>query len=749
MDQGVSVDGRVMSVLFSNPDNGYSVLKIASEGESGEAETVTAVGCFPQIAPGEDVVLTGTWSNHPDYGRQLNVTWAERYLPEDESGMQLFIGSGLLSGIGSRTAARIVETFGAETYDVLSAQPERLSAVKNITPERAKEICAQFSSLMDLRRLMEFAGNMGLATAVALRLHMVLGSAAIDKLTSNPYILASGDFGVKFQDADRLAMQMGISADSDLRMDAAVLHELHFNGRSGHLFVPYAKLVAAAAQLLQLASPAPAEDALERLIATGQIVCEHICGVDACYLAENYEAECDVALRLAQSAAMESVLREADLLPLLDKAERSLGITYADRQREAILCAAKHGVMVLTGGPGTGKTTAIRGILLLFRQMGLSVCAAAPTGRAAKRISQLCDVEAKTIHRLLEAGASSDQQLTGFARNEDNPLDTDAIVIDELSMVDIPLMQALLKALRPDVRIVLVGDADQLPSVGPGNVLRDLIASGVIPAVHLDEIFRQAKESAIITGAHAINDGQMPAISGKKDFFLMKRGSVPQIRDTIVELCSKRLPGYQGLSAADIQVITPTKMREAGSVQLNQALQAALNPGKPGSAELKLAGCVLRAGDRVMQTRNNYDLAWDNLTHTESGLGVFNGDIGVIEEIDRETELVTVRFDDRYCAYTYEQAGELELAYAITVHKAQGSEFPCVVFALSDSAPRLLTRNLLYTGVTRARSLLVAVGLPETMGNMVRNNLPTRRYTALRARLKRECAALNGTASAE
>jgi len=732
-DNKEQIGGRAASVIFTNEDNGYTVLRL--EGPEGH---FTAVGCIPFPAPGEDYLLTGTWIQHPEYGRQFQVESFERWLPSDQDGMIVFLGSGLLRGIGTVTATRIVEEFGPESYGILRDHPEKLSALRGITEARAKEASADFVRQLELRQLIEFTAQCGLPVETALRLHMRLGPLALSVVSDNPYILVDDYYGIDFAVVDRFAMELGFTADASLRLEAAIRYELLFNSRSGHVFVPREKLCMISCQLLEQSDTAAMQAALDNLINCGEVICENICREDACYLASLYEAESECASRLIRARRAGKQYRRNDAEPLILDAERKLSIEYAHAQREAMFCAAENGVMVLTGGPGTGKTTTIRGILLLFEQMGLSVTLTAPTGRAAKRITQLCGAEAKTIHRLLEAGRTPDNTAAVFGRNAENPLDTDAIIVDELSMVDLPLMHALLCALRPDTRIVLVGDADQLPSVGPGNLLRDLIASGVVPAIHLDEIFRQAQESAIVTGAHAVNNGCMPTLTGTKDLFFMRRNRPEDTVSTVVELCKTRLPNYYHLDPAQIQVITPTRQRETGCVSLNQSLQAALNPPARSKAEFRRGDLLLRVGDRVMQTVNNYDLLWQKEDASEAGMGVFNGDIGVITEIDTKAELINVRFDDRMVTYAAEQAHDLELAYAVTVHKSQGSEFPCVVFVAYDGAKRLLSRNLLYTGMTRARDLLVMVGRPETLSYMIDNNVPQKRYTALRVRLRRE-----------
>ena len=736
------ISGRAAAVLFSNEENGYTVLRL--EGDEG---LFTAVGCIPCPAPGEYYDLQGQWGAHPEYGRQFKVVSFQRTLPDSIPQIEAFLASGLFPGIGRATAHRIVERFGEEALEVLRDNPAAYAEVRGITAEHAMELGETFAWQYELRSLMDFTSQMGLPAQTALRLHTRYGSAALGLLTDNPYILIDDYFGVPFRDADRFALEMGIHPASSIRYEAALRATLLHNQDNGHVFLPRGKLCAAATLLLSLEGPEAMEDALEALISRGEVVCEPILREDACYTAAMYSAECGVAERLLHLAALHSDYRRDDAEPLIAAAERSLGISYSPLQREAVLTAAESGLMILTGGPGTGKTTAIRGILSVFEQMGLSVMLTAPTGRAAKRMTALTGADARTIHRLLEAGYTPDHTRSVFSRNEENPLDADAVIVDEVSMVDLPLMHSLLCALRPGTRLVLVGDADQLPSVGPGNLLRDLLASGVLPAVRLDEIFRQARQSRIIVTAHQVNDGLPPPTEPQdaaSDYFFMKRSRPEDVAALVTELCRTRLPGYRGLTPADIQVIAPTKVRSCGTLALNQRLQEALNPARSGRDEMRTAAGVLRVGDRVMQNVNDYDLPWER-DGAEAGLGVFNGDIGTVEQIDARSGFLTVRYDDKLATYAAEQLHELELAYAITVHKAQGSEFPCVILVLFDGPERLLTRNLLYTGLTRARSLLVIVGRPDTLSLMAGRDHTQKRYTALRVRPRRGMQKGSGT----
>jgi len=734
----VSVDGRAAAILFRNDDNGYTVMKF----ETDSGEMITVVGCIPSAAPGEYYSFVGTWTEHPNYGVQLKAERFERSLPDDEEGIVMFIGSGLISGIGSTLAERIVDMFGPETFDILSGYPEELCKVRGITETKAKEIVANFSEQLNIRRVLEFMLSYNFSADVAMRLYARLGPLAVDGVRRNPYLLVDDYYGVAFNTADQFAAELGIDPDSQMRIEAAIRYNLIFNANNGHVFIPYEKLYKATCYLLSVCEQEQFDEALERLTECGEVVRETICGEDACYLLSLHEAECDVAKKIAVLSRSPKKLRDVDVL--ITRAEQMLGITYAENQREAIRMAIAHSVMILTGGPGTGKTTTIRGIICMLEEMGYSIALAAPTGRAAKRMSELCGKEAKTIHRLLETGFSTDGLEQTFARNIDNPLDHDAVIVDELSMVDISLMKSLLDALRDETKLIMVGDCDQLPSVGAGNVLRDLIASGCVATVHLTEIFRQARESMIVMNAHAINTGEKISLKSSKDFFFMRRAEPQEVVSTVMELCKTRLPSYFKIDPSDIQVITPSKIRETGTHVLNKNLQSALNPKNREKAEKQYGDTIFRVGDRVMQVRNNYDIMWKKTDGSEAGLGIFNGDIGVIEQINPDTELITIRFEDKLADYTTELLGELELAYAITVHKSQGSEFPAVVLVAADAPKRLMSRNLLYTAVTRAKSYLVVVGTAEVLEQMIANNVQHKRYTSLRVRLRRIVESLSG-----
>jgi exodeoxyribonuclease V alpha subunit len=539
---------------------------------------------------------------------------------------------------------------------------------------------------------------------------------------------------VTFSAADRLALSLGLEGDSARRVEAGLVFELTHNLSNGHTFLPRRKLLTAAAQLLDVEGE-PLSEGLDALIHRGEVTQEEVAGETACYLSYLYESECYVAHRLTEMSAVEFTPPRG-IRKLIDGIGREQGIVYAPRQREAVELAARCQVMLLTGGPGMGKTTSLRGVLALFEQMGLETALCAPTGRAAKRLGDACGVEASTIHRLLE---TQFDQVTGrlvFAHDESDPIKADAVIVDETSMVDLVLMRALLAALRGDCRLILVGDPDQLPSVGAGNVLSDLLRSGVLPTICLTEIFRQAAESAIVTNAYQVNQGSLPSLqNGQGDFFFLRRGEADRAVETIVELCKTRLPQHMGISADQIQVLSPTRKHMAGTAALNRALQEALNPPTEGKNERRFGNTAFREGDRVMQVKNNYDMMWQEKNSLRTGMGIFNGDIGTIVAIDPRQDMITVDFDGRLAEYPPELLGELEVAYAVTVHKAQGSEYRAVVFAAVDAAPMLLTRGVLYTAITRARALFIAVGTEDVLARMTANNRQRRRYSGLRARL--------------
>jgi len=730
MEELTCCEGTVHSVIFQNPENGYTVLRLLTP----EGEAVTVVGCVPCAAPGEHLAASGVWETHPQHGEQLRALELERSLPEDEEEIFSYLSSGICKGVGPATAQRIVDRFGAETLDILEREPERLNTIKGITAKKAREIAEGFRQHMGLRRLMAFLAQYQLPPVLAMHLRRLYGGEALEMVRQNPYLLAGDGWGVAFSAADEIAMSLGLAADSGCRVEAAVAYELGHNENNGHVFLPRNKLLDATCRLLDCGLE-PVEAALDALIQRGAVVQEHVAKVDACYLRRLWEAELSACTRLNillaaeadESRAAEQTVREI---------EGEQGVTYAPQQRQAVELAARKGVLILTGGPGTGKTTTLRGIVALFRRMGLDTVLAAPTGRAAKRMSELSDSEAQTIHRLLGVKWDENTREPVFSKTEKEPLEADAVIVDEMSMVDLPLFSALLRALRPGTRLVLVGDADQLPSVGAGNVFSDLIRSGRVETVFLREVFRQAEQSAIIRNAHAVNLGQPPALaSNQGDFFFLCRREAERTVSTVVELCKTRLPGGMGIPADQIQVLSPMRKGPGGTVRLNGCLQEALNPKSPDKRELLWGERLFREGDRIMQTRNDYDVIWER-EDGSVGSGIFNGDMGRIEKIDPSGEVLELAFDDgRRAVYGIEQLSELELAYAVTVHKAQGSEYRCAVLAAMPSAQSLMVRGVLYTALTRARELLVVVGDDAVLRSMAANDRQQRRYSGLRWRL--------------
>lgn len=730
MEEYSTIAGTVHSIIFQNPDNGYTVLRLLTE----EGEVITAVGCLPCAAPGEGMLLTGRMERHPQHGEQFAVRDAERRMPAEEDEILSYLSSGAIRGVGPATAARMVERFGDRTLEVIESEPERLTALKGITSKRAMEIAQAFRAQMEMRRLMEFLGRFDLPVVLAMLLERRYGGTALEVLRENPYLLAGEAFGVEFSAADEIAMSLGIAADSPCRVEAAVLFELEHNAGNGHVFLPREKLMDATARLIDCGYD-QAERAIDDLTERGAIVEQQVANVEACYLRRFYEAECYICRKidLLLSAVAD---QGGDVTELIGRIEAEQGISYAPAQRQAVEIAAREGVLLLTGGPGTGKTTSVRGIVALFRRMGLDVVIAAPTGRAAKRMGELCGMEAQTIHRLLGMSFSPATGEASFVKGEKEPLEADAVIVDEMSMVDLTLMAALLRALRPGCRLVMVGDPDQLPAVGAGNVFSDLIRSGRVAEVSLREIFRQAECSAIVRNAHAVNEGRLPALDNDQgDFFFLRRRDPVRAADTIVELVKSRLPDRMGIPADQIQVLTPTHHGEAGTFRLNQALQEALNPRRPDRRERIWGDRLFREGDRIMQTKNDYDVVWEKADGTV-GTGMFNGDVGRIEQIDPSGEWVTVNFDDRLATYTADQLSEIDLAYAMTVHKAQGSEYRCVVIASVNAAPGLMVRGVLYTAMTRARELLILVGDEGAVARMTENDRRQKRYSGLKWRLR-------------
>ena len=734
----IVIEGPVQTVVYQNPENGYTVLRI----RVGE-DIVTCVGNLPGVSAGEELRLYGGWTSHASFGRQFKAQRAERFLPQESDAIYEYLAGGAVKGIGPKLAAQIVSEFGRETLDVLENSPEKLAQIRGITPRKAEEFSRRFREQTGLRRLMEFLVDNGVKPAAAAKLYRVYGDEAESAVAENPYILARDEFGMDFPAADELARKLNFAPDARVRVEAALAFELRHNEGNGHVFLPRDKLIPATAQLLDIQAD-PVESALDGLLQEGSLVCQQVAGVQAVYMADMLEAEAGVARRLGTMCRW-GVDKVSGLPVLMQRAEHACGITFAEKQRMALEEAANRRLLVLTGGPGTGKTTTVRGILELYDRMGLTTLLTAPTGRAAKRLTELTGREAQTVHRLLGAGMPLEgEQGREFEKCASDPLACDALILDETSMVDIKLMAALLDALPPTARLVMVGDADQLPSVGPGNVFGDVIRSGAAPVIALTDIFRQAQKSNIVKNAHLINRGETPDLrNAGGDFFFLRRGDPESIVRTVTDLISRRLPGNMGIDPGDIQVLSPSRRYAGGTRELNAAIQEALNPADDEKKERDLGNTVFRVGDRVMQTKNNYDIPWvREIPETpgvparrEMGAGIYNGDVGYIQDIDEGARVAGIRFDDRLVPYPFDRMNELEPAYAVTVHKAQGSEYRAVILALPKCPPGLVTRSVLYTAVTRARELLIVVGGADVFSAMVANDKRQRRYSGLRARL--------------
>ena len=725
----VRLFGTVDEIIYTNEENGYTVLRL--ETDSGDSVVVT--GCLPFAAPGEQLEAGGTWVRHPSHGQQFKAEYAYRQMPSGVDAVYEYLASRVIKGIGPATASVIVTEFGEKSLNVIENHPELLAGLRGISNKKALEMSENLKKQLGLRRLMEFLNSHGLRVQYAMRLYHAYGTKALEIINENPYIMCMQHIGAEFSEADTLALDLGLDGDSAERVAAAIVFELQHNSTNGHVFIPREKLIMATAQLIGL-EPENIEEGLEILLDSGEIVCQSVAGCEACYLSGLFEAEEYTARRLRAMAR--ELPFEGDVGAIVERIEREQGITYANMQRRTLETAAKNQVMVITGGPGTGKTTTVRAIIAMFEKLDMKVQLAAPTGRAAKRMTELTGREASTIHRLLEAGYAEGSFDLVFKRDEDEPLKCDALIVDECSMIDILLMRHLLAALPQDCRLVLVGDADQLPSVGAGNVFLDILRSNALPVVRLTEIFRQTAASRIVRNAHMINSGEHPDISENKgDFFFMRRLNQTAAAELISQLCSTRLPKNMGIAPDEIQVLTPTRKGNVGVRSLNAMLQNVLNPAADDKKEKKFGDFIFREGDRVMQIRNNYDIMWVNANGQSAGTGIFNGDVGYIAAIDSAREMLTVDFDGRLASYGFDMLGELEHAWAMTVHKSQGSEYRAVVLCLCDGPQQLLHRAVLYTAVTRARELLIIVGDDNVVHHMIDNHKQTRRYSGLRARL--------------
>ena len=729
------LQGTVEHIIYANEDNGYTVLDFGLEND-----VITACGTMPYIGDGDSLILWGNWVHNPKYGRQFKVEQYERDLPADSTAILRYLSSRTVKGVGPKLAERIVSCFGDETLDVMENHPDWLADVPGISRKKANEISEDFKAKAGIRSAMMFFRDY-FGAAMTVKIYKQFGSGAVDMAKENPYRLCDEVEGIGFERADQMAMSLGLDPQSEERVMSGIRYLLTSNAsRNGHVCLPREKLTEAAAQLLH-ADPERVKSAMDILLDSGALISHRFEGSELIYDKAADQQERYIADKLLLLDKLCPAVDAGDMNAFIAREEREQGMSYARGQKQAIVDALSGGVMLLTGGPGTGKTTVVHALLHIFRSMDMSVALCAPTGRAAKRLSESTSTEAKTIHRLLEMEFEEGSGHGHFRRNEQDLLEESVVIVDEASMVDNALMCSLCKAVKPGARLILIGDADQLPSVGAGRVLNDLIDSGRFATVRLTEIFRQARESLIVTNAHAINEGVYPDLTVKNnDFFFLPRRSDREIADTVVELCSTRLPrAYGKATEGGIQIITPSRKGEAGTENLNRRLQSELNPPAKGKKELKFRETVFRVGDRVMQTKNNYDIQWEsgNGTDQTAGSGVFNGDIGTVIFIDPAEEEMVVSFDDKEAAYTGDMLDELEHAWAVTVHKSQGSEYPFVIVPMYNAPPLLLIRNLLYTAVTRARRMVILVGREDVIRTMVENNRQTLRYTGLAARLKR------------
>ena len=744
--------GYVNKIVYRNEDNGYTVFELSLD----EDDDLTCVGAVPYITEGEFVEVTGEYSEHAVYGQQLRIETCEDIPPEDEKSVERYLASGAVKGIGAALASRIVRRFKADTLRIIEEEPERLAEIKGISRRMAAEISDNVTAKRDMRNAMMFLQDYGISMALAVKIYNQYGASVYTILRENPYRLADDITGVGFKIADEIARKAGIAADSDFRIKSGIMYTLLQAAGNGHIYLPYEELVEQLAVLLDARLDDVDRQLVELSIDKKVVVKELNDNSDEntqqdtperiVYGASYYYMEMAVAYAL-KALDVRAEVDEKGVLERIHRIEKSEKIELDDMQRNAVMRAVSSGLLVITGGPGTGKTTTINTIIRYFEGEGKEIRLAAPTGRAAKRMAEATGCEAQTIHRMLELSGAPDEGRTtaSFMRNEENPIDADVIIIDEMSMVDIFLMNSLLKAVTAGTRLILVGDVNQLPSVGPGNVLRDIIDSEKFTVVKLTKIFRQAKESDIIVNAHKINDGERFKIGPtSKDFIFIKREEANNVIGAMITLVSQKLPKYVDARIFDIQVLTPTRKGLLGVEKLNSVLQEYLNPKDSSKQEKESAGALFREGDKVMQIKNNYQLEWEtrgkNGIPTDHGMGVFNGDMGVIDNINFYTEKVTVRFeDDRYVEYPFKQLDELELAYAVTVHKAQGSEYPAVVIPLLSGPRMLMNRNILYTAVTRARKCVCIVGTEEVFYDMVDNTNEQKRYSTLAQRIK-ECS---------
>ena len=731
-----TINGYVDHIIYRNTDNGYTVLVLICDEEE-----LTCVGTFSDIAEGENIEARGVFTDHPTYGRQFKVQSFEEKAPQDVVAIERYLGSGAIKGVGIALAARIVRRFKEDTFRIIEEEPERLAEIKGISERKAMEIADQVNAKRDLRQAMIFLQQYGISTTLAVKIYNQYGQEVYGILQENPYRMADDIEGVGFRTADEIASRVGIRTDSDFRIRSGIQYALLQASGEGHTYLPMGELTGRASKLLGL-EPEYIENHYMNLAMDRKIIMRQVDGVTQIYSSAFFYMEANTATMLKQLDVSYDV-PDIEIEMRLRQIEKQTKMDLDEHQVEAVKEAVRNGLLIITGGPGTGKTTTINTIIRYFEMEGMDIFLAAPTGRAAKRMSETTGFEARTIHRMLELNGGMEGN-AGFERNEQNPLETDVIIIDEMSMVDISLMYALLKAVVAGTRLILVGDVNQLPSVGPGSVLKDIIDSGMFHTVKLTKIFRQASTSDIIVNAHKINRGEPVSLDNKSmDFFFLKRYDADKIINVTLQLIKQKLPKFVGASEYDIQVLTPMRKGLLGVERLNTVLQMYLNPPDASKREKEYGSTLFREGDKVMQVKNNYQLEWEIRSKyglmIDKGTGIFNGDMGIIEEINDFAETMTISFDEgRMVEYPYKLLEELELAYAITIHKSQGSEYPAVVIPLLTGPRMLMNRNLLYTVVTRARKCVTIVGNDETFQMMIENNAEQRRYSGLKDRLTEE-----------
>lgn len=729
----IVIDCEIDAIVYQNTENGYAICEVSSKTEGD----FYAVGYMPTIRPGEEAKLTGEWIVHPEYGEQFKVELYETIMPSEKSAIIRYLSSGVIKGVREATANKLYDEFGDDVFNVLTNECERVAKVKGIGKDRAEKICNSFNEQRSVQNIVMFLQQYNVSANTAIKIHKIFGSNSVKAIQENPYSLAENVDGISFKTADIIAYNLGIPKNSPQRISCAVKYFLReASYTNGHVYMPRDLLIEHTVYNLGI-SETEAENAISTLIADRDLIADKIDNTEVLYLYGMYYDEKYIAERLNEIANVPSryAISEARAEAETDNFEKETGITLAKKQRDAVVTALSSGIMVLTGGPGTGKTTTINAIITIMRSLNIKVALTAPTGRAAKRMAQLTNCEAKTVHRLL--GAQMIGNTHTFSRDEENPLSSDVIILDEASMVDTSLMASFLRAVKTGGRVILSGDSDQLPSVGAGNVLRDIINSDKVPTVKLTDIFRQSEESLIIVNAHMINNGEMPDIKDRtRDFFFMRRNDANAVSDTVTELFTKRLPDTYNLNAmTDIQVLSPTKKGITGTIELNRKLQASINPPDKLKKEYQYAQTIFREGDKVMQIKNNYDIEYKTETG-EAGMGIYNGDMGIIDSIHSEEKYMIIIFDDgKIVEYPFNGFDELDLAYAITVHKSQGSEFGYVIIPVFSYMPMLMTRNLFYTAITRAKTMVVLVGSERVIESMVKNNSYNKRFTGLYERL--------------